>query len=93
MLSIQWFGRRFLKVFYFDCHGNQNSSQNTIIWRNLKKDYLMNITVKFRKNPVYSFWGEVFWRKSLRTQARTNSRMHDGHNAMTIARWPLANGA
>ena len=24
---------------------------------------------------------------------RTDRRMHDGHNTMTIVRWPLASGA
>ena len=28
-----------------------------------------------------------------RTDGRTNGRMHGGHNAMTIACWPLARGA
>ena len=28
-----------------------------------------------------------------RMDERTHKRTHDGHNAMTIARWPLANGA
>ena len=27
------------------------------------------------------------------TNGRTDERTHDGHNAMTIARWPLASGA
>ena len=77
--------RRFFKgFFYFDCHGNQNFLQNTIIWRNLKEYHLRNIPVKFRKNPVNSFSGEVFRRKSLRTHARTDGRTHDGHNALTI---------
>ena len=50
----------------------------------------------FGKNPVNSFWGQVFWRKSLRTtwtHARTDGLTHDGHNAMTKARWPSASGA
>ena len=28
-----------------------------------------------------------------RTDKQTNGRTHDGHNTMTIARWPLASGA
>ena len=28
-----------------------------------------------------------------RTHGRMDGRTHDGQNAMTIARWPLANGA
>ena len=28
-----------------------------------------------------------------RTDERTDGRTHDGHNAMTIARWPSASGA
>ena len=27
------------------------------------------------------------------TNGRTDRRTHNGHNAMTIARWPLASGA
>ena len=28
-----------------------------------------------------------------RTDERTDGRTHDGHNAMTMARWPSASGA
>ena len=37
---------------------------------------------KFFKEKVYG-----------RTHGRTDGRTHDGHNAMTIARWPSASGA
>ena len=37
---------------------------------------------KFFKEKVYG-----------RTHGRTDGRTHDGHNAMTIACWPLASGA
>ena len=83
------------KIFIFKgflpgCQGNQNSSWNTIIWRNFKEDHLRNIPVKFGKNPVNSFWGEVFGRKSLQTRTyertdrcmhrRTNARRTQGHD-------------
>ena len=66
MLSNKWFGRRrFLKFFYyFGCHGNQNSSWNTIIWMNLKEGHLRSIPVKFGKDPVNNFW-EVFLKKEF----------------------------
>ena len=28
-----------------------------------------------------------------RTHGQTNGQTHNGHNSMTIARWPLASGA
>ena len=58
--------------------------------------------MKFGKNPVNSseekfFEGGVCGcthaRTDGRTNRRTNGRMLDGHNTMTIARWPLASGA
>ena len=59
MKSNKWFQRRrFLKFFHFGCHGNQSSSWNTILWRNLKEDHLGNIPVKFGWNPTSSFRGE-----------------------------------
>ena len=35
------------------------------------------------------FEGKVYGQ----THARTEERTHDGHNAMTIAHWPLASAA
>ena len=32
-------------------------------------------------------------RSSFLKEEFTNGRTHEGHNAMTIARWPLASGA
>ena len=54
----------------------------------------MNIPVKFGKNPV-SVSEEKFFTEKVygRTHGRTDGRTHDGHNAMTIARWPSASGA
>ena len=54
------------------------------IWKRIT---YRNIPVKFGKNPVNSFLKEEF------TDARTDERTDDGHNAMTIALWPLASGA
>ena len=50
---------------------------NTIIWINLKKDHLRNIPVKFCKNPVISFWGEVFF------EGRVYGRTHTWTNGWT----------
>ena len=82
-------------AFYFGYHGNQISSWNTIIWRNLKEDHLRNIPVKFGKNPVYSFWGEILLRKSLRMDKRTNewtdaqqTQPHD-NSSLAFGQWNL----
>ena len=72
---------KILKGFYFGCHGNQNSSWNTIVWRNLKEDNLRNIPVKFGKNPVKSFWGEDFCMQSF-TDTCTNE-LTDGRTMDT----------
>ena len=62
---------------------------------NLKEDHLWIIPVKFRKIPVYSFWGSFLKEEFTdtctcgRTNGQTDGRMdehtHDGHNAMTLS--------
>ena len=54
----------------------------------------MNIPVNFVKLQS-TVSEEKFFEGSVYgcTHARTDGRTHDGHNAMTIARWPSASGA
>ena len=42
--------------------------------KNLKEDHLRNIYVKFGKNTVNSFWGEVFLKEEF-TDACTDERI------------------
>ena len=65
-----------------------------LYWSNLKEVHLRNIPVKFRKNPVNSFWEEIFWRKSLRMHAGadgwTNARRtqrHDNSSLRPVFSW------
>ena len=55
-------------------------------------NYLREFPVKFGKNPVNSFWREVFLQEKF-TDACTDKQTHDRHNAMNIARWPSASVA
>ena len=61
----------------------------------MKEDHLRNIPMKFCKNQVQINSPEKFFEGKVYdelTEGRTEGRT-DGHNAMTIARWPLASGA
>ena len=68
----------------------------TQLFEGIPKYHLKKIPIKFGKNPVNSFWGEVFLKERFtdaRTHGRTDAWTHDRHNAITIDRWPSASGA
>ena len=55
-----------------------------------------NISMKFHRNPISSLKKKLMQtdgRTDRQTDGRTHTRTHDGQQAMTYARWPLASGA
>ena len=56
-----------------------------MVWTTIVEEHLGIIPVKFSQNPMSGFRVEVVRRKSLRTDARTDTLTDDGQRTVTKA--------
>ena len=72
---------------FLSCNGDQDNHWIRTKWTNLRKLDARMLHVKFRENPLSSFWGEVVWKKTL-----TDRRTTDNPPRHKL-RWPSASRA
>ena len=60
-LALKVWDKKIFKVFSLCCHGNQSSSQNSILWSILKEHDLRIISVKLDWNLIVSLGEKDFF--------------------------------